>query len=116
MTIAWRLRLWVHGNIAKLGGNPARLAIGGDRFPTVNHGFFSYTAIAKDCEAVAQQICRDLKAHFDRAGYLAGGLSRAVVSSLEDDAFQKHRRHIIVETTTRFALREPPVDRPVRRV
>jgi acetyl esterase len=37
-------------------------------FPTVNHGFFSYTAISKDCEAAAQQICRDLRAHFDRAG------------------------------------------------
>jgi acetyl esterase len=37
-------------------------------FPTLNHGFFSYTAISKDSEAAAQLICRDLKAHFDRAG------------------------------------------------
>jgi acetyl esterase len=37
-------------------------------FATLNHGFFSYTAISKDCEVAALQICRDLKAHFDRAG------------------------------------------------
>jgi acetyl esterase len=36
-------------------------------FPTLNHGFFSYTAISKDCEAAAQWLCRDLKAHFDQA-------------------------------------------------
>jgi acetyl esterase len=30
-------------------------------FPTLNHGFFSYTAIAPACEAAAEQICRDLR-------------------------------------------------------
>lgn len=35
-------------------------------FATLNHGFFSYTAISKDSEAAAMQICKDLKAHFDR--------------------------------------------------
>ena len=29
-------------------------------FPTLNHGFFSYTAISRVCEAAAEQICRDL--------------------------------------------------------
>lgn len=36
-------------------------------FPTLNHGFFSYTAISKDSEAAALQLCHDLKAHFERA-------------------------------------------------
>jgi len=30
-------------------------------FPTLNHGFFSYTAISPVCEAAAEQICRDLR-------------------------------------------------------
>ena len=30
-------------------------------FPTLNRGFFSYTAIAPACEAAAEQICRDLR-------------------------------------------------------
>jgi acetyl esterase/lipase len=30
-------------------------------FPTLNHGFFSYTAIAPACEAASEQICRDLR-------------------------------------------------------
>ena len=29
-------------------------------FATLNHGFFSYTAIAPSCEAASEQICRDL--------------------------------------------------------
>ena len=29
-------------------------------FPTLNHGFFSYTAISPVCEQAAEQICRDL--------------------------------------------------------
>jgi acetyl esterase len=29
-------------------------------FPTLNHGFFSYTAIAPVCEAAAELVCRDL--------------------------------------------------------
>ncbi len=37
-------------------------------FPTLNHGFFSYTAISEDSLHAAQQLCADLKAHFDRAG------------------------------------------------
>ncbi len=30
-------------------------------FPTLNHGFFSYTAISKASEAAAEQLCADLK-------------------------------------------------------
>jgi acetyl esterase len=30
-------------------------------FPTLNHGFFSFTAISPVCEAAAEQICRDLR-------------------------------------------------------
>jgi acetyl esterase len=37
-------------------------------FPTLNHGFFSYTAISQDSLQAAQLLCTDLKAHFDRAG------------------------------------------------
>jgi acetyl esterase/lipase len=36
-------------------------------FPTLNHGFFSYTAISKDSLDAAQLLCQDLKAHFDKA-------------------------------------------------
>ncbi len=36
-------------------------------FPTLNHGFFSYTAISKDSLAAAQLLCQDLKAHFEKA-------------------------------------------------
>jgi acetyl esterase len=36
-------------------------------YPTLNHGFFSYTAISKDSTAAAQQLCQDLKAHFESA-------------------------------------------------
>ena len=31
-------------------------------FPSLNHGFFSYTAISKACEAAAEQMCDDLAA------------------------------------------------------
>jgi acetyl esterase len=37
------------------------------KFATLNHGFFSYTAIAPSCEAASEQICRDLKGLLDRA-------------------------------------------------
>ncbi len=37
-------------------------------FPTLNHGFFSFTAISADSLQAAQRLCADLKAHFDRAG------------------------------------------------
>jgi acetyl esterase len=37
-------------------------------FATLNHGFFSYTAISKDSLAAAQLLCQDLKAHFEKAG------------------------------------------------
>ena len=30
-------------------------------FPTLNHGFFSYTAISPVCEEASEQICRDLR-------------------------------------------------------
>jgi acetyl esterase len=36
-------------------------------FATLNHGFFSYTAISADCAAAASTVCADLKAHFERA-------------------------------------------------
>jgi acetyl esterase len=35
-------------------------------YPTLNHGFFSYTAISKDSEAAALQLCHDLRTHFQR--------------------------------------------------
>ena len=34
-------------------------------FPTLNHGFFSYTGISTDSLAAAQLMCADLKSHFD---------------------------------------------------
>jgi acetyl esterase len=37
-------------------------------FASLNHGFFSYTAISKACEAAAMLMCQDLKAHFEHAG------------------------------------------------
>lgn len=33
------------------------------QYPTLNHGFFSYTAISPACEAAANQLCDDLRAH-----------------------------------------------------
>lgn len=36
-------------------------------FPTLNHGFFSYTAISPVCEQAAEQICRDLGALLNRS-------------------------------------------------
>jgi acetyl esterase/lipase len=36
-------------------------------FPTLNHGFLSYTAISSDSLAAAQVLCQDLRAHFERA-------------------------------------------------
>jgi len=37
-------------------------------FPTLNHGFFSYTSISADSLAAARLMCADLKSHFDLAG------------------------------------------------
>jgi len=37
-------------------------------FPTLNHGFFSYTSISADSLAAARIMCADLKSHFDLAG------------------------------------------------
>lgn len=37
-------------------------------FPTLNHGFFSYTSISTDSLAAARLMCADLKSHFDLAG------------------------------------------------
>jgi acetyl esterase/lipase len=45
----------------------AGVAVTYREFPTLNHGFFSYTAISKDSLAAAQLLCQDLKAHFDKA-------------------------------------------------
>lgn len=36
-------------------------------FPTLNHGFFSYTGISTDSLAAAQLMCADLKSHFNLA-------------------------------------------------
>jgi acetyl esterase len=36
-------------------------------FPTLNHGFFSYTSISADSLAAARLMCADLKSHFDLA-------------------------------------------------
>jgi acetyl esterase len=37
-------------------------------FPTLNHGFFSFTAISQASLLAAQMLCTDLKQHFDAAG------------------------------------------------
>jgi acetyl esterase/lipase len=37
-------------------------------FPTLNHGFFSYTAISPDSLQAAQRLCADLADHFEQAG------------------------------------------------
>jgi acetyl esterase/lipase len=37
-------------------------------FPTLNHGFFSYTSISADSLAAARIMCADLKSRFDLAG------------------------------------------------
>ncbi len=36
-------------------------------FPTLNHGFFSYTAISPACAAAAEQICADLRELLERS-------------------------------------------------
>ncbi len=35
-------------------------------FPTLNHGFFSFTAVSKDSEAAANRLCDDLKEMLER--------------------------------------------------
>jgi acetyl esterase len=37
-------------------------------YPSLNHGFFSYTAISKDSEDAAIELCHDLRAYFEKAG------------------------------------------------
>jgi acetyl esterase len=37
-------------------------------FATLNHGFFSYTAISKDSEVAASRLCQDLQSYFQKAG------------------------------------------------
>jgi acetyl esterase/lipase len=39
-------------------------------FPTLNHGFFSYTGISQDSLDAAQMMCADLKAHFEMSSTL----------------------------------------------
>jgi len=39
----------------------ARVPLVFREFPTLNHGFFSYTAISPVCEAAAEQLCKDLR-------------------------------------------------------
>jgi acetyl esterase len=54
-----------------LAYHAALVAAGNDvllrEFPTLNHGFFSYTAVSKDSEVAADQLCADLKSLFARA-------------------------------------------------
>lgn len=50
---------------AKLRSANVRLTL--REFPTLNHGFFSYTRISQDSLAAAQLICSDLKTHFEMA-------------------------------------------------
>jgi acetyl esterase len=38
----------------------ARVPLVFREFPTLNHGFFSYTAISPTCEAASEQLCQDL--------------------------------------------------------
>lgn len=45
----------------------ANVAVTYREFATLNHGFFSYTAISKDSLVAAQRLCQDLKAHFEKA-------------------------------------------------
>ena len=35
-------------------------------FPTLNHGFFSFTAVSKDSEAASNRLCDDLKEMLER--------------------------------------------------
>jgi len=39
----------------------ARVPLTFREFPTLNHGFFSYTAISPVCEAAAERVCQDLR-------------------------------------------------------
>jgi acetyl esterase len=39
----------------------ARVPLVFREFPTLNHGFFSYTAISPVCEAASEQMCKDLR-------------------------------------------------------
>ena len=36
-------------------------------YPTLNHGFFSYTAVSEDSRIAADQLCDDLKALLAKA-------------------------------------------------
>lgn len=45
----------------------ARVPLTCREFPTLNHGFFSYTRISQDSLAAAQMLCADLKSHFEKA-------------------------------------------------
>ncbi|HMS27534.1 MAG TPA: alpha/beta hydrolase [Burkholderiaceae bacterium] len=46
----------------------ANVALTYREFPTLNHGFFSFTAISQDSLIAAQMVCADLKTHFQNAG------------------------------------------------
>ncbi len=45
----------------------AQVALLWREFPTLNHGFFSYTAISIDSEVAAIELCQDLRAAFAKA-------------------------------------------------
>ena len=49
-------------NLAFAGAlRAAKVPLTWREFPTLNHGFFSYTAISPVCEAAAERICQDLR-------------------------------------------------------
>ena len=45
----------------------ARVPLTFREFPTLNHGFFSYTAISSVCAAAAERLCQDLRALLTKA-------------------------------------------------
>ncbi len=47
-----------YAELLRQAGVPLLLRV----YPTLNHGFFSYTAISKACEAAAEELCADLRA------------------------------------------------------
>ena len=50
-------------------------------FPTLDHGFFSYTAISPVCAAAAEQICRDLRDRLAAYASASGATKRAISAS-----------------------------------
>lgn len=53
-----------YAQVLRAAGVPLSLR----EYPSLNHGFFSYTAISAESLRAAQELCADLAAHFERAG------------------------------------------------